>query len=212
MAISVIIPAYNEAQRISEVIQSIVPYADEILVIDDGSEDDTAKAAMEAGASVIRQEHSGYNVALKRGLHESKHDIIVTMDADGEHCASDIPGLTAPIVSGNADLVLGIRLKHPRISEDFINWLTNLKVSTGDACTGLRAIRKDLALQLTFKGHCTCGALVLEADSLGARIIDVPITTRQINKERLIAWYHIEQVLHVIGWLLKQKKGKGHSV
>ena len=206
MAISVIMPAYNEAQRIGCVIKSITPYVDELLVIDDGSKDNTAGAAQEAGAHVIRQEHSGYIAALKRGFRESKNDIIVTIDADGEHCASDIPRLVSPIDSGDADLVLGIRLKPARISETFINWLTNIRVRTVDACTGFRALKRDLALQLSLKGSCTCGILVLEAKYIGAKVIDVPIATIQIDKKRSIAWYHIRQFGYVIMWLLKQKR------
>jgi glycosyltransferase involved in cell wall biosynthesis len=206
VAISAVIPAYNEAQRIGNVIQSLALYVDETLVVDDGSKDNTAIAAQKAGARVIHQEHNGYNIALKRGFWESKNDIIVTIDADGEHCASDIPRLAAPVVSGDADLVLGIRPKHPRISESFINWLTNLKVSTGDACTGFRALRKELALRLSLKGPCTCGTFVLEADYFDARIVDVPIITMQVNKKRSIAWYHIRQTGYILAWLLRRKR------
>jgi len=205
MTISAIMPAYNEAQRIGKVIKSITPYANEILVIDDGSKDNTSKAAREAGASVIRQEHSGYNAALKRGFLESKHDIIVTIDADGEHCASDIPRLASPVASGDADVVLGTRQKPPRQSESIINWMTNLKVTTSDACTGFRAIRKDLAVKLKLKGSCTCGTLVLEANYLGARIVDIPITIIEINRTRPIAWYHMKQIACFICWLLRWK-------
>jgi glycosyltransferase involved in cell wall biosynthesis len=206
--ISIVIPAYNEAQRIGEVIKSIAQYADEVLVIDDGSSDNTANTAERTGATVIRQKHSGYIAALKRGFIESKNGIIVTTDADGEHYAGDIPRLIAPIIAGDADLVLGIRQKRPRISEDFINWMTNFKVKTGDACTGFRAIRKELALQLNLKGPCTCGVLVLEANYIGAKIIDIPIKIVRINKSRPIAWHHIQQVFHVISQLLRQKGTK----
>lgn len=203
MAISVIIPTFNEAQRIGEVVKSAAQYADEVLVIDDGSTDNTAKAAEEKGAVVIHQKHSGYLAAIKRGFRESKNDIVVTMDADGEHCADDIPRLVAPIMSGDADLVLGIRQKLPRKSESLINYLTNIKVKTGDACTGFRAIKKELALRLTLDGTCTCGTLVLETDFLGAKIVDIPIEILPTNKHRLIFWHHIKHVFHVIWWLLK---------
>lgn len=205
MTISVIIPAYNEAKRIGEVIKSAYQYADEVLIIDDGSTDNTANIAQEKGAGVVHQKHSGYITALKRGLHESKYDIVVTMDADGEHCTDDIPRLAAPIVSGDADLVLGVRQKIPRKSERFINWLTNLKVKTRDACTGFRAIKKELASQLILSGSCTCGTLVLESNFLGARIVDIPIKVLPTNKPRAILWHHVKHVFYVIWWLLKYK-------
>ncbi len=210
MAISVIIPAYNEAQRIGKVIESVTEYADEILVIDDGSTDNTANVAKEKGAVVIHQKHSGYIAALKRGFHESKNGIVVTMDADGEHRPCDIPNLTAPIILGETDLVMGIRRNAPRMSESFITWLTNLQVKTGDACTGFRAIKKELALLLKLKGACTCGTLVLETNFLGARITDIPVEIYHIKKPRLISWHHIKQFFFVIGWLIKFTNRRSH--
>ena len=211
MAISVIIPAYNEEQRIGEVLESTAQYADEVLVINDGSIDNTANIAKEKGAVVINQKHSGYLAALRRGFSESKNDIVVTMDADGEHRAYDIPRLTAPIISGDADLVMGIRNNAPRMSERFITRLTNLKIKTGDACTGFRAIKKELALKLRLDGACTCGTLILESNFLGARSIDIPVEIVPIDKLRAISWYHIKQVFYVIGWLIKFTSRKEHQ-
>jgi glycosyltransferase involved in cell wall biosynthesis len=211
VAISVIIPAYNEEQRIGEVIKSVAQYADEVLVIDDGSTDNTANAAKEKGAVVIHQKHSGYLAALKQGFSESKNDILVTMDADGEHRAYDIPRLTAPVISGDADLVLGIRNNVPRMSEKFITRLTNLKIKTGDACTGFRSMKKELALRLKLDGACTCGTLILESYFLGAKSTDIPIKILPIDKPRTISWHHIKQVFYVIGWLIKSMNRREHQ-
>jgi glycosyltransferase involved in cell wall biosynthesis len=206
LAISVIIAAYNEAPRIGSVIKSITPYVDELIVVDDGSKDNTSDEARNAGAHVIRQEHNGYIAALKRGFLESKNGIIVTIDADGEHCASDIPRLVEPINTGKADLVLGTRQKLPRLSEIFINWLTNIRIKTCDACTGFRALRRDVALQLSLNGKCTCGIFVLEAYSIGMKVLDVPITTVQIDKKRVVAWHHARQFCYILLALFKQKR------
>ena len=84
--------------------------------------------------------------------------------------------------------------------------MTNLKVKILDSCTGFRAIRKDLALELNLKGQCTCGTLVLEADYYGARVIEVPIEVTPTDKSRRIAWHHIKQIFYVLGWLLKKKR------
>ena len=201
---SVVMPAYNEASRISKVIRATTPYVDEILVIDDGSNDNTIDIATREGATVIRQNHMGYISALKRGFQESSNEIIITIDADGEHRASDIPNLVAPILSGNADLVIGIRNKIPRISERLITKLTRLKLKTGDACTGFRAIKKSLAMQLKLSGKCTCGIFTLEANSLGAKIMDIPVKVSDIDKPRSTAWHHFIQVFYIIAWLLKK--------
>jgi len=198
-------PAYNEASRISKVIRSITPYVDEILVIDDGSDDNTIDIAAREGATVIRQNHMGYISALKRGFQESSNEIIITIDADGEHRASDIPNLVAPVLSGNADLVMGTRNKIPRISERLITKLTGLKLKTADACTGFRAIKKSLATQLKLSGACTCGTFALEANGLGARIRDIPVTVSDVDKPRSISWHHFIQVFYIIAKVLKRR-------
>ena len=202
--ITAIIPAYNEANRIAKVIRSTAPYVDEILVVDDGSSDHTFNVVKTEGIKIIRQDHAGYIAAIKNGFRESKNEILVTIDADGEHPSSEIPKLIAPILSGKADLVLGKRNKIPRLSERIISRLTNLKYNTGDACTGFRAIRRNLAIQLQLKGKCTCGILILEAQNLGARIVDVPITVSEIDKSRSISWHHCIQIINIIAMLLKK--------
>jgi len=72
-----------------------------------------------------------------------------------------------------------------------------------DSGTGLRALRRALAVRLELDTACTCGTFVLEAASKGARIGDVPITTREIQKPRGIAWTHAFQLLDVIRYLLR---------
>ncbi len=133
MTLSVIIPAYNEVTRIGETVRAVRPYADEVIVVDDGSTDGTARVAEAAGAQVIRQDNAGYITAIKRGFREASGDIVVTMDADGEHRAEDIPRLVRPIRDGEADLVLGQRPRIARPSERFLSWLTNFRVKVSDS-------------------------------------------------------------------------------
>jgi glycosyltransferase involved in cell wall biosynthesis len=105
--ISVVIPAYNEAERIGPVVHAALGSVREVIVIDDGSQDKTAQVAKEQGARVVRQANSGYLEAIKRGFIEARGAIIVTMDADGEHAARDIEHLIEPIQNDRADYVLG---------------------------------------------------------------------------------------------------------
>ena len=200
--ISVVIPAYNEADRIRAIVQRTAGYADEIIVIDDGSQDGTAEVAREAGARVIRQPaNKGYIAAIKRGFSEARGDIVVTIDADGEFPPEVIPDLVAPIQQGNADMVQGARGATARLSERVLNWLANQVARVGDSGTGLRAIRTDLARKLEIRGVCICGVMALEAAARGARIVDVPVPLEKVRKPRRIAWYHIRQFFFVLPWL-----------
>ena len=206
-SISVVIPARNERERVAQVIAEAQKYADEVIVIDDASTDETGQLAEKLGARVvINQQRKGYLEAIKTGFQIARGDIVVTMDADGEHNPRDIPRLIKPISEGEAELVLGRRQQKVRISERFIDRLVNLKMKISDSCTGFRALKKDLALKLNLKGQCTCGILVLEANYNGARVIEVPIETAPVSKPREIAWYHLKQIFYVLGWLLKGKR------
>lgn len=200
--VTVVIPAYNEEGRIGHVVQRLVKEYP-VVVVDDGSRDRTTSEARAAGATVIRErENNGYISALKRGFREASSDIIVTFDADGEHRTKDIEKLVQPIKDDQFDLVLGARTTIPRPSERLINKITQLQIPVTDSGTGLRALRRDLAVDLDLDTACTCGTLVLEAAAKDARIGEVSIETRTIQKPRGIAWQHGKQLYHVFRHLL----------
>lgn len=205
---TVIIPAYNEERSIGEVIKQTQKFADEVIVVDDCSTDNTKELCQRLGAKVVTNEHrKGYIGAIKTGFERANHEIIVTLDADGEHDPSDIPRLVEPILMRKADLVLGKRENISRISERFINSLTNFKVKVVDSGTGFRALKRELASKLNLKGKCTCGILVLEANRHGARIVEVPITLNHTLEKRNIAWSHFWQIFYVLRQLLKPHTG-----
>ncbi len=208
--ISAIIPAYNESERVGKVIDEVSPYVDEIVVVDDGSSDETAVVAQKAGAhQVIRHEvNRGYLEAIKSGFKAATGDIVVTIDADGEFAASDIPRLVAPIIAQQADMVQGHRNIVPRISERFLSWLANKMAPVGDTGTGFRALRRDLAQSLNIRGKCICGVLALEAAYRGAKIVDVPVQLQKVRKPRRIAWYHVKQFFYVLSWLPRYWRNK----
>ena len=199
--VTVVVPSYNEADRIGDTVQELTrTYS--VLVVDDGSTDGTASEAKRAGATVVQQSRNkGYIAALKRGFREAASDIIVTYDADGEHRPSDIPQLVQPIEDDELDLVLGARATIPRPSERLLNEVARLKVDVQDSGSGLRALRRSLALDLDLDTACTCGTLVLEAAMNGARIGELPIETRTVQKPRGIAWQHGTQFFHVLRYL-----------
>lgn len=107
-----LIPAYNEAQRISPVIAAALAHLP-VLVVDDGSKDETASVAQVAGATVLRQiPNQGKGAALRTGLRwalERGYDAILTLDADGQHDPAEIPALLAAFTASKADLLIGSR-------------------------------------------------------------------------------------------------------
>lgn len=198
--VSVVIPACNEASSIGDVIDKCKRFCDEIIVVDDGSTDDTAEIARNRGATVIlHEEKLGVTKATGNGLKAVHGDIVVTIDADGQHDPSDIPKVIKQIVEGKADVTLGVRDKIPHRSERIINWLTNLRVKCSDVGTGFRGIRADLAKQMRLHGTCLCGTFVLEADIKGAKMIEIPIMTKpRTYGERKVKTRHIKQFFYVL--------------
>jgi len=203
MMISLIIPAYNEEKTIGTIVKKAKRYVDEVIVVDDGSHDKTYEIALKYGAKVIRHNRNmGYIQALRTGFKASSGDIIVTMDADGQHNPEDIPRLLHPLLRGNADLVLGVRDKLT-LSEKIITLLTNFRVKISDASTGFRALKREIALKMKIKGLCTCGTFVLEAMKLGAKVSEVKINVnpRKHGRSR-VKKRHIIQILIVLKELL----------
>ena len=200
--VTVVVPAYNEADRIGPVVRELTQTY-RVLVVDDGSTDNTASEAESAGATVLRQpQNTGYVAALKRGFREVTTEVVVTFDADGEHRPDDIERVVRPVIEDRMDLVLGARTTIPRPSERILSRLARLKVDVTDSGTGLRALRIGLARDLDLDTACTCGTFVLEAAGEGARIGEVPIETRTVQKPRGIAWQHGKQLIHVLRYLL----------
>lgn len=208
-SISAVVPAYNESARIAKTVKSIKPWVDEVLVIDDGSQDDTAQQVAAVGARVLRQpRNQGYIAAIKRGFGEATGDVVVTIDADGELPSERIPDLVAPIFAGQADMVQGRRQVIVRPSEQFLTGLARLRAPVGDSGTGFRALRTELARQLDLKGACICGIFSLEVISRGGRITEIPIELQQIDKPRRIAWYHFRQFFYLLPWLFRRYRIK----
>jgi len=108
-----VIPAYNEGAKVGNVIAEVSHYVDSVIVVDDGSSDDTAQIAREAGATVlVHLENCGAGAATMTGIDGARilgADIIVTLDADEQHSSDDIPSLLKPIQDDEADIVFANR-------------------------------------------------------------------------------------------------------
>ena len=152
--LSVILPAKNEADGLRKVLAAIrVHQAEaELIVVDDGSTDDTAAVAKSFGARVITHPRSmGNGAAIKSGARAALGDVIVFMDADGQHKAEDISRLLAELACGN-DMVVGARSissqagTHRAIANTFYNWLATWMVgqTVSDLTSGFRAVKTAL--------------------------------------------------------------------
>jgi glycosyltransferase involved in cell wall biosynthesis len=205
LKVTAVIPAYNEGSRIGVTVRGVSYFVDEVLVIDDGSQDHTALEAKNAGARVISHPSTrGYIQAIKTGFQGAAGEIVVTIDGDGEFPAEKIPALLQPVISGEADMVQGRRNIVPRHSERVLTFVANLKAPVGDSGTGFRALRRDLARKLELKGICICGIFSLEVIDKGGRIAEIPIRLEAIDKPRRIAWYHFRQLVYLMPWLVKR--------
>lgn len=107
-----LIPAFNEERFIGSVVLKTRRYVDLVIVVDDGSSDETAELAEAAGATVIRQGNMGKAGAINAGLEQARSlnaSVLVLLDGDGQHNPADIPTLMQPILNGEADMVVGSR-------------------------------------------------------------------------------------------------------
>lgn len=151
--VSVVLPACNEAGAVGKTVARIracVPEV-EIIVVDDGSSDETASLAREAGAKVLSHPYQkGNGAAIKTGARAAQGNVIVFMDADGQHDPADIPRLLAKLEEGY-DMVVGARQKGSQanlwrgLANAFYNRLASWMVEhpVADLTSGFRAVRAD---------------------------------------------------------------------
>ena len=185
--ITVIIPAYNEARRIGNVLSKIPDFVDEVIVVDDGSTDGTAEVAEGYGVRVIRLEQNcGKGCAMRAGVRSARGDVIVFMDADGQHRPEEIIKLVEPIVNGEADFVIGARKvevqgKRPlqrRLSNIITTRLLRLKLGTYvyDTQSGFRAVRREFMPDIETERYEVETEVLIKAVRKGARIREVPVS------------------------------------
>lgn len=195
-----VIPAYNESTRVGNVVRSAQPYVDAVIVVDDGSTDDTGRAAKEAGATVLRHgENSGAGAATMTGIEAARRmgaTSVVTLDADEQHDPSDIPRLLEPVTNDTADIVFanrfGQRNRIPAVRRLFNaigNVVTLLATGkwvqdsqSGYKVFGPRALRQ---VDLRMRGFEFCTEIVREAVQHRWRIAEIP--TKVIYSEYTLA-------------------------
>lgn len=193
MKIFAVIPAYNEATRIASVVADASKFVEAVIVVDDGSADDTAANAQKAGAVVLRHpDNSGAGAATMTGLEAARRmgaEAVVTLDADEQHDTADIPALLKPVTEGEADIVFanrfGQRNKIPFIRRVF-NGLGNIVTlaATGmwvsDSQCGFKVFGPRALKQVDLKmsGFEFCTEIVREVAQHKWRMKEVPSKVR----------------------------------
>ncbi|NIM25208.1 MAG: glycosyltransferase [Nitrosopumilaceae archaeon] len=185
------IPAYNEEDSIELVVTKSLPHVDRVIVCDDGSTDNTAKIAKEAGAIVISQTNQGYGAAISSLFEYSRKEnaqIMITLDGDGQHNPDQIPLLVDAITTHDVDVAIGSRFLDDstkatryrkagiKIITSASNYGTNFKIS--DSQSGFRAYSKDAidAIHPTEQGMAVSTEILLKISNKGLSIAEVPIT------------------------------------
>ena len=213
------IPCYNEEEQIGKTLgdlpKELAGIAEiEILVINDGSTDNSAETARSCGASVIDiKPNKGLANAFRSGLAESLKrgaDIIVNTDADNQYCADDIKKLIQPIIDGNADIVIGARnieaIKEfslikkilQKVGSAVLRLLSSAPVS--DAPSGFRAFSKQAAIKLNvFDNYTYTMETILQANAKDLKIVSVPIRVNPKLRESKL-------VKNIFDYVLKSMK------
>jgi glycosyltransferase involved in cell wall biosynthesis len=181
--VAIVIPAWNEAGTIADVVRAARGYGLPV-VVDDGSTDRTAELAREAGAEVVSHESNrGYDAALNSGFQRAAElgcEIMVTADADGQHDPSLIRKFVDAIDAG-ADVVLGIRSRRQRLGEHMFAWYAKARFGIEDPLCGMKAYRREVYDALGhFDSYGSAGTeLAIFAAKRRFRISQIRFTVRE---------------------------------
>ncbi len=208
MKLIIQIPCFNEEKTLKTTIDALPKYIEgidqiETLIIDDGSTDKTVEIAKELGVIhiVSHGKNFGLAKAFTTGINKALElgaDIIVNTDADNQYCAEDIEKLILPIISNDADIVIGARpvstvkefspLK--KLLQKFGSWVMRLisSAKVEDAPSGFRAFSRSAAMQLNiFDKYTYTMETIIQAKAKGLRIISVPIRVNpELRKSKLV--------------------------
>ncbi len=224
MRLAIVIPAYNEGRVVRHVVETLPKHLPGVstiipIVVDDNSSDDTCAQAELAGALCIHHEANlGAGGATVTGLEAAKElkvDIVVTMDADGQHDPIDMERIIRPIVAGEADVVLGSRLLslskemplHKRFGNYVLNGVTYLFSQTWvtDSQSGYKAFsaRALQAIELRTRGYEFCSEIIGEIKRKKLSFKEVPIATIYTDYSKSKGQLTLNALNIVLGLLLR---------
>lgn len=191
--ITAVMPAYNEEVSLGSIVLTTKKYVDNVIVVDDGSTDNTVEIAALAGAEVISHpSNKGKGAALKTGFEAARvSEIIVTIDSDGQHNPEEIPKLITPIINGEADVVNGSRYingnkkdtpSYRRVGQTVLDKATNLNsgLDITDSQSGFRAFARHAvpAFRFSCSDFGIESEMLMDASNAGLRIKEVEISVR----------------------------------
>lgn len=222
--IKVIIPAYNEADSITHVINDIPGFVNEVIVVSNNSTDNTEINAKKAGATVLKEPNKGYGYACLKGMQyvasqNEKPDIIVFLDGDYSDYPEELTTIIAPILNSNIDFVVGARVKELRedgsmtIPQIFGNWLATslMTVFFGAKFTDLgpfRAIKYEKLLSLNMEDKTYGWTVEMQLKILKQKhtYIEVPVNYRNrigVSKVSGTIKGAIFAGVKILGWIFK---------
>ncbi|HEX7023061.1 MAG TPA: glycosyltransferase family 2 protein, partial [Trueperaceae bacterium] len=221
-SIVAVIPAYNEERFIASVVFQTRPYVDQVIVVDDGSNDRTAELAEAAGAFVVLcEQNSGKAAALNAGFAAALRyhpQAVVCLDADAQHEPSEIPSVALPVLEGQADVVIGSRFMSTKskipgwrqVGQHTLTAVTNTLSGTHltDSQSGFRAFSATAAQALSF----TSQGLSVESEMqflfgpAGMRVAEVPISVRYQDGNKRNPVVHGLQVLDALLSLVARRR------
>ncbi|MBM3255821.1 MAG: glycosyltransferase family 2 protein [Candidatus Omnitrophica bacterium] len=192
MKACVVIPTYNEAKTIAGLIEQLRKQGLDVLVVDDGSSDNTYNLARQAGSAVLRNQNNqgkgaslvkGFNYALSHG-----YDVVITMDGDGQHLPADIPYFIRMAEDSKSGLIIGNRMlktqRMPRLrllTNMFMSWVISKVAGQGipDTQCGFRLLKKEVIekLSLGTSKYETESEIIIQTSRLGFKIESMPVKT-----------------------------------
>ena len=221
-----VVPCYNEEHTIGSVVLKTKHYVDEVLVIDDGSMDGTAKIAKDAGAVVISHKiNSGKSMAIKTGFKyalDNNFDYVITIDGDGQHDPAEIPAVLGNLIDSNYDISLGSRFgertempKWRKVGKRVLDYATSFGSGgfVTDSQCGFRAFSRRAVEGLTQKLNGGDFSIeseqLIKAHGLGLGFVNTSVSCKYENLKNTSTKNpasHGFSVLSYVIWLVAEKR------
>ena len=197
MNICVLIPAFNEEKAIGQIVSHVKKQGLDVIVVDDGSADQTSQKAGNAGAIVLRNDkNSGKGFSLQRGFDQVGqwgYDAVIIMDGDGQHAVEDLPTIIQEFERSRPGIVQGNRMGNPQgmpfvrlMTNHFMSWILSLMCHQRipDSQCGYRLIRREVLKEIHLKSANfeIDSEILIQSSRKGYKIISVPVKTIYQNE------------------------------